>query len=73
MEKENMVIEPIKGLFIGEKNILDIELKEPNLNKALTQKLSYRSRGSVRLSLGLFYTRSEWEQKRKSLLAEHLP
>lgn len=68
-----MTIDSLKGLFLSEKNVLDMELKEPKLSKALTRKFASRNRGSVRLSLGLFYTKEEWERRREKLAAKRLP
>ena len=66
-------IESLKGLFIKQKNILDIEPEEPKLDKQLAIRFSTRNRGSVRLSQGLFYTREEWDRRRKELLSKPLP
>jgi len=68
-----MSIDSLKGLFLEQENVLDIEPKEPNLDRMLTLRFAPRNRGSVRLSLGLFYTREEWEQRKKKLLAKPLP
>lgn len=68
-----MAIESLKGLFLDNEDVINIEPGEPKLDKVLTQKFSARNRGSVRLSLGRFYTREEWEQKREKLLNKQLP
>lgn len=68
-----MGIESLKGLFLDEENVLDMELKEPKLDRLLSRRFSTRNRGSVRMSLGLFYTKEEWEQRRKELVARPLP
>lgn len=66
-------IDSVKGLFLKRKDILDIELEEPKLDKEETIRFSPRVRGSVRLSLGLFYTKEEWEKEREELLSKPLP
>lgn len=66
-------IDSIKGLFIDNENILDIDYKEPKLDKKLTIIFAMKNRGSVRLSQGLFYTKDEWENRRKELLSKSLP
>ena len=68
-----MDIDSLKGLFLEQENVLDVEPKEPKLDRELTLRFSPRNRGSVRLSLGLFYTKEEWEQRRKELLSKPLP
>jgi len=65
-------IDSLKGLFL-EEDVLDVEPKEPKLDRKLTLRFAPRNRGSVRLSLGLFYTKEEWEEKRKALLSKPLP
>jgi len=67
-----MEIDVLKGLFL-EEDVLDVEPEEPKLDRALTFRFSPRSRGSVRLSLGLFYTKEEWGKKRKELLSKPFP
>ena len=68
-----MDLDSLKGLFVEQEGILDVEPKEPKLDRELALRFSPKNRGSVRLSLGLFYTREEWEQRRKELLAKPLP
>lgn len=67
-----MGIEVLKGRFI-EEEVLNKELKEPKLDKALTIKYSSRHRGSIRLSQGRYYTKQEWEKRRKRLANLNLP
>ncbi|MBI4287142.1 MAG: hypothetical protein HY671_01800 [Chloroflexi bacterium] len=68
-----MALDSLKGLFLGRQDIINVELGEPKLDKALTKRFSARNRGSVRLSLGRYYTRQEWEQRRAELVAKQLP
>jgi len=68
-----MSIDSLKGLFLDRQDILDIEPGEPNFDRELALQFSPRNRGSVRLSLGLFYTREEWQQRRKELMEKPLP
>lgn len=63
----------LMGLFINDRNIIDLELKDANFDKELTLKFSFRNRGSIRLSQGLFYTNQEWQQRRAELIKKPLP
>lgn len=67
-----MGIDELKGLFLDQ-DVIDIEPNEPKLDRELALRFAPKSRGSVRLSLGLFYTKEEWEQRRKELWAKPLP
>lgn len=67
-----MGIEVLKGIFIG-KDVHDIEPNEPKFDKKLTIKFSGRHRGSIRLSQGRYYTKEEWEKRRKRLNSLSLP
>lgn len=68
-----MPIENLKGLFSGGKDVTDVEPSEPNLDKKLTLKYAERHRGSIRLSLAKYYTKKEWDEKRKKLKGLSLP
>lgn len=49
------------------------DLKIDENTREIAKKLSHRYRGSVRMSTGLFYTDTEWEEKRKRILNTPLP
>ena len=66
-------IDSVKGLFPKNQDVLDIEPAEPKLGKEHARRFSARNRGSVRLSLGLFYTKEEWQKRRAKLLKKRLP
>ncbi len=66
-------IDSVLGLFLKQKNVLDIEPSEPKLDKQLTIRFATKNRGSVRLSQGLFYTKEEWEKRREELRNKPLP
>lgn len=66
-------IDSVKGLFLKNQDVLDIEPAEPKLGKEDDRRFSARNRGSVRLSLGLFYTKEEWQEKRAELMEKRLP
>lgn len=68
-----MGIEVLKGLFLNGKDVTDMEPDEPNIDRELTQKYTERLRGSVRLGAGKYYTKEEWEERRKKLLKLSLP
>ena len=61
------------GQLIKDKDIWDREVGELIVDRGLTQTLADRQRGSVRISLGLFYTKEEYEAKRKEILKKPLP
>ena len=60
-------IDSVKGLFLKNQDVLDIEPAEPKLGKEHAGRFSARNRGSVRLSLGLFYTKEDWQKRRAEL------
>lgn len=68
-----MGIEAVKGLFVRDSNILDVEPSEPRFDKKLAKRHVVRNRGSVRLSQGLFRTSGEWQERRAQLLKKRLP
>ncbi len=68
-----MELKSIKEKFLNKEDIWDIDFKEPKFDRDLTSKFSSKHRGSVRLSMGLFYTDEEWAQKRKEVLNRPLP
>lgn len=71
--EENLRIDDLQGLFLERQNVIDIEPNEPKIDRALALRFSPKNRGSVRLSLGLFYTKEEWEKRREELVSRPLP
>ena len=67
-----MGIESVYGLFL-KRDITDEDLGEAKLDKGLTFKFAGKHRGSVRLSTGRYYTKEEWQKRRKKLLQIKLP
>ena len=67
-----MNIEGLSGCFLN-RDVTDEDLGDAKLDKELTKKHFGRHRGSVRISMGRFYTREEWEKHRKTLLKLKLP
>ena len=67
-----MGIERLYGCFL-QRDVTDDDLKEPRLDRELAAKFSGKHRGSVRISTGRYYTKEEWERRRKKLLAVRLP
>ncbi len=67
-----MGVERLYGCFL-QKDVTDDELEEAKLDKKLTDKFTGMHRGSVRISTGRYYTREEWEKRRKHLLKIRLP
>lgn len=67
-----MGIESLYGIFLN-KDVIDEDLGEAKLDKGLTLRFAEKHRGSVRLSTGRYYTKEEWEKRRKKLLQVKLP
>lgn len=67
-----MGIESLYGLFL-KRDVIDEDLGDAKLDKRLTLKFAGKHRGSVRLSTGRYYTREEWQKRRKKLLRIKLP
>jgi hypothetical protein len=65
-------IEKLYGYFL-QKDVTDEDLGEAKIDRKLTDKFVGKHRGSVRISTGRFYTREEWEERRKKLLKVKLP
>jgi hypothetical protein len=68
-----MGLESIKEAFVGERDIWDVEFKPPVIDRNLTMVFGSKHRGSIRLSMGLFYTDEEWNKIRKRVLEIPLP
>ena len=66
-------LDSIKENFLGQKNIWDINYKEPRFDRDLTMEFTSKHRGSVRFAMGLFHTDEEWERIRKESLSTPLP
>ncbi len=64
---------PKMGQLIKNKDIWDEEFGELIIDRELTQRLSKRNRGGVRISGGLYYTEKEYEERRKKVLEKTLP
>ena len=65
-------ISNLMGLFV-KGDILDRDFKNKDFDRELTLNYSFRNRGSVRLSKGLFYTKEECVKRRKELIKKTLP
>jgi len=63
----------VKEQFKGKEDIWDTDFKEPRIDRDLTLAFATKHRGSVRLSMGLFYTDEEWKAIRKKVLGTPLP
>ena len=68
-----MTVESVKEKFKVKGDIWDIDFKEPRIDRNLTLAFAAKHRGSIRLSMGLFYTDEEWETIRKKVLRTPLP
>jgi hypothetical protein len=68
-----MSLESIKEAFVGKRDIWDVEFKPPVIDRNLTMHFGSKHRGSIRLSMGLFYTGEEWDTIRERVLETPLP
>lgn len=68
-----MGLERFSGAFMGGKGVLNRDLGEPKFDRALTSKYFLKHRGSVRIGSGKFYTKDEWAEKKRELLAKAMP
>ncbi len=59
--------------LIKDRDIWDADFGEPKVDRKLTEKFALKHRGSVRVSMGLFYTKEEWEDRKKEVLSKPLP
>ncbi len=65
---------PKMGQLIKDKDeIWDKDFSDLVIDRELTERFATKNRGSVRISSGLFYTKKEYEIKRKKILSEPLP
>ncbi|MFP3975537.1 MAG: hypothetical protein ACLFVK_04870 [Dehalococcoidia bacterium] len=67
-----MGIERLYGGFL-QRDVIDEDFGEGKLGKELAEKFAGKHRGSVRISTGRYYSREEWEKRRKKLLRLKLP
>jgi hypothetical protein len=67
-----MSIEKLYGCFL-QRDVVDEDLKEPKLDRELNEQFAGKHRGSVRVSTGRFYTKEEWNERRKKLTKVKLP
>ena len=72
-KESDMGIEILNRLLLDGRDVLDDEPNEPKFDRDLACKYAGKHRGSVRLSMGKFYTKEEWEKKRETLLKLSLP
>jgi len=67
-------LDDMKRLSIcRDEDVWEIDFSDMKIDRNLTKKASVKHRGSVRISEGLFYTKEEWEEKRKRILDKELP
>ncbi|MEA1999301.1 MAG: hypothetical protein U9N61_08270 [Euryarchaeota archaeon] len=58
---------------MGDVDIWDLEFGELDVDIDLIQEFSARHRGSVRISMGLFCTKNEFEKEKKRVLSHPIP
>ncbi len=63
----------LKEKFLGKQDIWDIDYSEPKFDYVLTTLSGSKLRGSIRLSMDLFYTNEEWEQISQKILQTPMP
>lgn len=70
-----MLIPSLKKVYANEKDIIEKEFSDDiEIDKEYTKEFANRNhRGSIRISEGLFYTKSEYEKWRKDILTSKLP
>lgn len=70
-----MLIPTLKKVYANEKEIIEKEFSDKfEIDKEYTQEFAQRNhRGSIRISEGMFYTRSEYEKWRTGVLTSELP
>jgi len=61
------------AFFTKDKDIWDLEFGELVVDKDLTKKFATGHRGSVRISMGLFCTKKEFEKEKKEVLSRPIP
>ena len=62
-----------RGVFIEGVDIWDMDFGELDVDRNLIQEFSARHRGSVRISMGLFCTKKEFEKEKKEVLSRPIP
>ena len=62
-----------RGIFIEDVDIWDLEFGELEIDRDLIQEFASRHRGSVRISMGLFCTKKEFEKEKKEVLSRSIP
>jgi hypothetical protein len=70
-----MLIPTLKCVFTNEKEIIDKDFNnDVEIDKEYTEEFAQRNhRGSIRISEGLFYNKSEYEKWRTDILTSELP
>ena len=62
-----------RGVLMEGVDIWDLEFGELDVDRNLIQEFSARHRGSVRISMGLFCTKKEFEKEKKEVLSHPIP
>jgi hypothetical protein len=62
-----------RGIFMEDVDIWDLEFGELEIDRDLIQEFASRHRGSVRISMGLFCTKKEFEKEKKEVLSRSIP
>lgn len=72
--KSELLIPELKKIFPDEKAALEKDFRDDvTISKELPMRLVYNTRGSVRIALGRYKTKDEYEAWRKQVLAHNLP
>ncbi len=64
---------PKPGLFLKNKDVWSIDFGEEKIDRKKVAKLANTHRGSVRIASGRYYTKEEYEARRKRILNTPLP
>ncbi len=62
-----------RGVLIEDVDIWDLEFGELDVDRNIIQEFSARHRGSVRISMGLFEYKKEFEKEKKEVLSHPIP
>ena len=63
----------VLGQFVKDRDIVDADFGPLKIDREKVKKFSFSHRGSVRFSVGKYYTNEEFEERKKRVLSEPLP
>ncbi len=63
----------MKGSLLNRQDVWDIEPSKLKVSRELVRRFAIKHRGSVRISMGFFYTNEEWQKRRNKVINQKLP